>query len=192
MHPIQPCRPARKGLSYVGDPTLDPIRAWRRAHPLWLRQVPSATSGSHHVRCRRQVQRARGQTHSVLVRHVWATAHARRAGGDLRRFDRRCSSHSSRWRLSPGRIGRWHLRAAQVTVLGWHRHIFLAARFELWVHLACDRQMPPGPSLQPTCYGLRPPHAAELKRWAATIAITNNSVMRRLHDGTGFTLSPGA
>jgi len=23
------------------------------------------------------------------------------------------------------------------------------------------------PSLQPTCYGLRPPHAAELKRWAA-------------------------
>lgn len=29
----------------------------------------------------------------------------------------------------------------------------------------------PNPSLQPTCYGLRPPHAAELKRYAAMTMI---------------------
>jgi len=33
--------------------------------------------------------------------------------------------------------------------------------------------MTPNPSLQPTCYGLRPSHAAELKRYRAKISLAH-------------------
>ena len=44
--------------------------------------------------------------------------------------------------------------------------------------LASQAQRPrPNPSLQPTCYGLRPPHAAELKSWHASQCKIDNQTM---------------
>jgi hypothetical protein len=90
--------------------------------------------------------------HQAAVRYQ--PARDRRNLGDRRRRLQRAGSHHRR----PG-----HPRAGLVAA---------ASEFEVRRR---HSGAPPSPSLQPTCYGLRPPHAAELRPLGITVRVIGGS-----------------